>query len=192
MVNETPNTLARIALHWMVRECFKTDSGIMFISNTLPPVGLDPASLYPFVTPRPPALSGVGMKIQSESIPPSNATDESDKVDDLITIERSQEEHELLDALSPIYDQLDLKWFWWLLEVIPFKQRWLTNDGSWETSARWNLGKGRPIPRQRTGIVKVHRSVKIRMEAEFEDGKKYVPKASFETAESLGQLVWID
>lgn len=190
MVNETPNTLARIALRWMIRECFKTDSGIMFTSDTLPAVGLDPASLYPFVAKRPPALSGVGMKLQS--IPPPNAVDASDKVDNLVTIERSEEEHELLDALSPVYDQLDLKWHWWILEFIPFKQRWQANDGSWKTSSRCNLGNGRSIPRQRTGIVKVHRSVKIRMEAEFENGKKYVPKASFETAEKLGHLVWMD
>ena len=192
-MNGTPNTLARIALRWMIRECFKTDSGIMFISDTLPAVGIDPASLYPSVAPRPPALSGVGLKIQS--IPSSNAAvavDASAEVDDLIIIDRSEEEHELLDALSPIYDQLDLKWHWWILEYIPFKQRWQAKDGSWTTSARLNRGSGRSIPRQKAGIVKVHRSVKLRMEAEFEDGKKYVPKASFEIAERLGHLVWVD
>jgi hypothetical protein len=188
VTNETPHTLARIALRWMVRECFKTDSGIMFISNTLPEIGLDPASLYPFVHVRPPALSGVGSKIQSIPKSPSplgsgNGT--------LATL-KTEEDHEFLDALSPVYDQLSLAWVWWVLEVIPFKQRWQKENGSWVTSKRFNLGQGRSIPRQKTGTVKVHRSVKIRMEAEHEDGSKYVPRASFAIAEQLGHLVWVD
>ena len=46
------------------------------------------------------------------------------------------------------------------------------------------MGQPRFIPKERDGF-KVHRSVKIRMEAEWEDeskrrrGKKYIPKAAF-------------
>jgi len=54
--NETPHSLARISLRWMIRECFKTGTGIMFDAQGLKEVGLDPATLYPFVTPRPPPL----------------------------------------------------------------------------------------------------------------------------------------
>jgi len=51
----------------------------------------------------------------------------------------------------------------------------------------------RLIPRQRTNGLKVHRSVKLRMEADFEDekrrnkGKKYVPKTAFDV-----EPTWID
>ncbi len=45
-----------------------------------------------------------------------------------------------------------------------------------------NLGEGRAVPkpiRENGEKVYVHRSVKIRMEAEGLDGGKYVPKAKF-------------
>lgn len=34
----------------------------------------------------------------------------------------SEEVEDLKDALSPIYDQLTLDWWWWILEFIPAKQ----------------------------------------------------------------------
>jgi len=41
----------------MVRGCFKADTGIMFDSTALQEeLGMDPSSLYPYVTPRPPPL----------------------------------------------------------------------------------------------------------------------------------------
>ena len=48
-------------------------------------------------------------------------------------------------------------------------------------SCRCNRGKPRIIPWQTDGL-KVHRSVEMRMQAEFEDspGKKYVPAAKFD------------
>ena len=50
---------------------------------------------------------------------------------------------------------------------------------------RINAGRPREIPDQRVNGFKVHRSVKMRMEAEYEDekkpkGGKYIPKAKFE------------
>ena len=58
---------------------------------------------------------------------------------------------------------------------------------------RINAGRPRVIPNQRVNGFKVHRSVKMRMEAEFEDekkkrkGGKYIPKAKFEV-----EPTWID
>jgi hypothetical protein len=68
--NTTRNSLARIFLRWMIRECFKTNSGIMFDRAGLLGIGLDPARLEPVVVnlPRPPPLSAKFMRIQS--IPP--------------------------------------------------------------------------------------------------------------------------
>ncbi|KAF8066494.1 hypothetical protein FPV67DRAFT_1190302 [Lyophyllum atratum] len=192
--NDTPHTLARIPLRWMIRECFKAKTGILFTADGLRGIGLDPASHYPEVQPRPAPSPVSGSLIQSipgkiqlrdgyEAIPPA-ANGVSPK---------TEEEHELLDALAPIYDQLSLVWwFWWILELIPQRQRYQLADKTWEKKFVANRGEGRHVPRQRKGVVKVHRSVKMRMEAEYEGGGKYVPRASFETAEGLGHVVWVD
>jgi len=188
VINGTRNTLARLPLRWMVRECFKAKTGIMFIADTLYEIGLDPATLYPNVLPRPPRLSGTDTTIE----PVPKSTPDLLTMEDIIEVDKTEEEEELSDALSPAYDQLSLKWSWWLLEFIPFKQRWLKKDFSWTTSLRLNLGRGRCIPRQRTDVTKVHRSVQIRTESRYKNCKEYCPKASFELASSLGHLEWVD
>ncbi|KAF8190874.1 hypothetical protein BJ912DRAFT_965013 [Pholiota molesta] len=193
--NDTTRSLARIALRWMVRECFKADTGIMFSSEGLREIGIDPNSLYPLVKPRPPPLSAAGAKIQSIHDAPHQDYEEFAGIGASAALgesEKTEEEHELLDALSPVYDQLDLAWFWWLLELIPFRQKYQKGDNTWDTTFVWNLGNGRFIPKQKKHIVKVHRSVKMRMEAEHENGEKYVPKASFQTALDLGNVQWVD
>lgn len=117
----------------MIRQIFLTKSGIQFEADRLREVGLDPNSLYPDVKPRPPALpvdsvtkpevSKDQLKDDSESIQckyctpssPMSSHSEGTAVEDPVN-----EEHEdLHDALCPIYDQLELKWGWWLLEYIP-------------------------------------------------------------------------
>ncbi|KAG2009460.1 hypothetical protein CC2G_012394 [Coprinopsis cinerea AmutBmut pab1-1] len=56
-----------------------------------------------------------------------------------------------------------------------------------------NLARPRFIPKQRTNGVKVHRSVKLRMETEYEEekkrlkGKKYQPKAVLRV-----EPTWVD
>jgi len=58
---------------------------------------------------------------------------------------------------------------------------------------RPNMGSPRYIPRQGKSGLKVHRSVKMRMEAEYEDevrrqkGKRYIPKPIFKA-----EPTWID
>ncbi|PSR73063.1 hypothetical protein PHLCEN_2v11085 [Hermanssonia centrifuga] len=51
--NNTPHNLARIPLRWMIRQCFLAKTGIRFHTSLFPNVGLDPATLYPDVKPRP-------------------------------------------------------------------------------------------------------------------------------------------
>ncbi|KAG6916803.1 hypothetical protein DXG01_005268 [Tephrocybe rancida] len=188
--NGTPNTLARISLRWMIRECFKADTGIMFISESLKPVGLDPASLYPYVQQRPPPLLSSGAHIQSIPKVVPKPPQPGEAATPAAT--KTEEDHELLDAMSPIYDQLDLKWAWWVLELFPMKQRYQKGDASWNSYIGANLGRGRFIPKQKKRVIKVHRSVKQRMDAQYPDGKKYTPKASFETALALGNVEWVE
>jgi uncharacterized protein (DUF2235 family) len=208
--NETPHSLARIPLRWMIRECFKTNSGIMFYTEGLQRVGLDPKNLYPYVLPRNPALPAVGATLQDiptkaakkAMLDESHLTNYAD-YDEHGAPKLTEEEHDLLDAMSPVYDQLSIAPGWWALELLPMKQRLqkFDNDDEEEESwtawmnrnvGTWNMGSGRVIPRQKKGVVKVHRSVKTRMEAEYADKRKYVPKASFERAKQFGNLIWVD
>ncbi|KAF9565097.1 hypothetical protein CPC08DRAFT_759803 [Agrocybe pediades] len=199
--NKTRHSLARIALRWMVRECFKANTGIMFNSSALYDIGLDPTTLYPFVAPRPPPLPlNPSTKIQ---IPPAveipirrprrllskkKSLDLEAKI--RLELERrepflgSEEEEELKDSMAPKYDQLKISKWWWFLEILPLHLRYQRSDSKWVTYYGPNMGRPRFIPNQKAGL-KVHRSVKLRMDAEFEDeerrkkGKKYKPKPVF-------------
>jgi len=196
--NETEHTLASIALRWMVRETFKTNSGIMFDAEGLQSIGLDPGALYPEVLPRPPALPVGSARIRdiptpTKPIPEKLHSDADDDDEDRVLftpiIPQTEEERELKDALSPIYDQLFLAKWWWILEILPMKQRYQRGDNSWGSYFGWNLGQGRYIPKQQRNGVRVHRSVKMRMEAMHEDGKtKYAPRANLD----LTHVIWVD
>lgn len=129
----------------MIRECFKANTGIMFDTAGLKKIGLDPATLYPFVTPRPPPLPVANAMVQKtptvtvvdklatlverirlrkrEAMPISRA--------DLQVNVGTEEEEELKDALSPAYDQLKLKKVWWALEIMPLNLRYQRGDNKW-------------------------------------------------------------
>jgi hypothetical protein len=104
----------------MIRQCFLANTGIMFHKDTLPKVGLDPNTLYPHVLPRPPAIFQ-DPKMHTIPVPdPKIISDDRKAVvytDGGCFVNEAEED--LADALSPAYDQLELKRFWWLLEVIP-------------------------------------------------------------------------
>ena len=51
--NDTPNSLARIPLRWMIRQCFLVKTGIQFEAEKLRDIGLEPETLYPRVIQRP-------------------------------------------------------------------------------------------------------------------------------------------
>jgi len=170
----------------MIRETFRTNSGIIFDSLGLARVGLDPAALWPVVLPRPPITD-------LDPANPANFLQRIPKVkpsDDLafsVSLEResfaallaqSEEELDRMDALAPVYDQLALKAGWWLLELWPVRHEHQQNDTNWEIWHKPNWGTGRYIPHAKRKRVKVHRSVKMRMEAQYDDGKKYVPAAT--------------
>ncbi|KAF8883579.1 hypothetical protein BD779DRAFT_829377 [Infundibulicybe gibba] len=200
--NSTTTNLARIPLRWMIRECFKTHSGILFNTEGLRNVGLSPGDLFPKIRPRPPALpvgssciAGTplvtkkkGKKGKKGAVPTSYADGDGPSAHPIV---ESEEELDLADALSPIYDQLSLARLWWLLEYIPIEQRRqeLAPDGNfeWVSSYRFNLGRGRSIPFE-NGTPKIHRSVQTRMDAQYENGKKYTPKAWFDPE----KVIWVD
>ncbi|KAH8990234.1 hypothetical protein EDB92DRAFT_1865077 [Lactarius akahatsu] len=93
-------------------------------------------------------------------------------------------EQELKDALSPIYDQLKICKIWWLPEVIPLRHRVRgLEDLRALRGHHWSVNFGRPRkimkPNREGEKILVHRSVKLRMNAE---------KAKFDPEE----IEWVD
>ena len=145
----------------MVRECFKTNTGIMFNSAALQELGMDPSSLYPYVTPRPPPLPlspgtdrirnppakeipiRAHNHLRKKKAPPADhdAEPEPDMhtlieeatkdTKSKMTPPLSEEEEELQDALSPKYDQLKIQKAWWIIELIPLRLRYQRGDNEW-------------------------------------------------------------
>ena len=93
----------------MIRECFKTNTGIRFHAELLKRIGLDPAALHPVVLDRPPPVQPQPEVHLTSVAPPVPHT--------------TEEEHEVRDALSPLYDQLALAPYWWVLEFVPIRHR---------------------------------------------------------------------
>ncbi|KAG2141098.1 hypothetical protein DEU56DRAFT_900780 [Suillus clintonianus] len=196
--NGTRNSLARIPLRWMIRQLFKLNIGILFHRSMFPKIGMDPGTLYPFAK-RPPAifqlptvLSPPGTPnstIKALTLPPPKVV-----TDDPAMIVYSdggkfvsEELEDLADATSPMYDQLRLARVWWVLEVIPQLLHYQKDDDdSLVDEYTVNMGHGRHVQLQHKG-VKVHRSVKIRMEADNLEGGKYWPKAKLKV-----EPEWVD
>ncbi|KAG8723002.1 hypothetical protein FRC09_005137 [Ceratobasidium sp. 395] len=152
--NETPNNLARIPLRWMIRECFLNNAGILFHSAELDELGISPASLWPTVKiPTPPQRtstklsnidedSGHGHEPTGATLVDGHAAEATDATavnvplpppDDIVphgtvTLGCSEDQK---DAVCPVYDQLSLVWWWWILELLPMRQRYQRHDGSW-------------------------------------------------------------
>ncbi|EJF67348.1 hypothetical protein DICSQDRAFT_77001 [Dichomitus squalens LYAD-421 SS1] len=246
------HSLARIPLRWMVRECFRTNTGIRFHAELLKDVGLDPQNLWPHVKdpyefgpglehapqipplhpsprisldpPTPPEKSRQDVESKyvhangifahpptvSHASPPSStasstlshshAPEHARHVSISTTrtvvgssptaqqvahaepaaeldVNEAKEERE--DALCPIYDQLSLHPWWWILEVLPIKQRKQLKNNTWKKYLAINLGHGRTVPPY-TEHFYVHHSVKLRMEEQNLPGGLYKPKAKWD------------
>ncbi|KAL0570753.1 hypothetical protein V5O48_011207 [Marasmius crinis-equi] len=159
--NSTRNNLARIPLRWMIRQCFLLNTGILFHGGIL----------------KRPATA-------------SSAVTENSRLafwtDDFV----NEEQEDLRDVLSPINDMLEKKPAWWILELVPQRLRYQKDeDYSWVQRIIWgNMGRPRHIPHKHG--VKVHRTVKMRMEAEveaLETKRKYVPKPKWQF-----DPIWVD
>jgi hypothetical protein len=177
----------------MIRQIFSTKTGIMFSAQGLRRIGLDldPNTFCPILNRPPPLKCPENVFIQT--IPPSKPlTDEEQEAQikkaAVAEANLSEQEVELRDALSPIYDQLTLSPGWWILELLPLRHKYQNEDNSWTSWLSWNMGQGRHIPRQSKSGVKVHRSVKTRLEAGYANGEKYYPKANLR----LDNVTWVD
>ena len=134
--NGKRHSLARIPLRWMIRECFKVKTGIIFDAHMLKhQVGLDIDSDTALEAPQPvPSPTDYWTKakpdncflrrILSSSLrwvqgklpqtgPPKSIFDHGEFVF------KGGPKEELNDALSPIYDQLEKHTYWKVMEWIP-------------------------------------------------------------------------
>ena len=202
----------------MIRQCFLAKTGIQFHRDSFKDIGLDVNTIFPVVLDRPPALKPSASDV-ADFKPTSHAAEPTDGTltDDVpasptaASTFKTEEDEELADALSPIYDELKLAKGWWTLEILPLrysKQR--RSDASWEsywayvmtspctfaihtgdTPHRMNMGRAREIPKplhDKGEKVLVHRSVKIKIEAEGQKGGNYVPRAKFDHLD----FEWVD
>ncbi|OCH95705.1 hypothetical protein OBBRIDRAFT_787909 [Obba rivulosa] len=193
--NDSEHNLARIPLRWMIREIFKADVGIRFHADLLKTVGLEPKSLYPYVQTRPPAItelpSHIKEALQKEADEKAVAEKLGKRKRGMSTatvaigtqpkVQLTEEEEDFVDAHCPIYDELQLARWWWILELLPLTHRRQDSKGKWKESTYANLGRGRivPDPEDKDAKFYVHRSVKTRLDAQDLQGGQYKWKARF-------------
>ena len=135
--NGKRHSLARIPLRWMIRECFKVKTGIIFDAHMLKhQVGLDINSdtVFDSLQPLPP-LADHSTKAEPDNpvslrqilgSPFRRIQDKLSQTGPLKSIFDHGEfvfkggpKEELNDALSPIYDQLEKHTYWKVMEWIP-------------------------------------------------------------------------
>ncbi|TCD70154.1 hypothetical protein EIP91_004624 [Steccherinum ochraceum] len=113
----------------------------------------------PFASPKPPAQK-LSLEVPSTDNAPGD--DGASQTSNALTE---------VDAVQPIHDELQLKWAWWLLEIIPMKYSYQDGKGRWHTKFGVHLGEGRRIP---DIMPKFHKSVQDRIgDADL----KYAPRA---------------
>ncbi|KAI1791607.1 hypothetical protein LXA43DRAFT_1094487 [Ganoderma leucocontextum] len=154
---DTSHSLGHISLRWMVRECFRANTGIQFHAEELRNIGLDPASLYPIVEDRPRSLRPHYHHFNSIAPRAPMA---------------SEEEHDVRDALSLVHDQSTVfALLWWILGFLPIWRRIpLGSPSDWNEqpkTVRMNLPRGLVIPNDHSGRrFYVHPTVHTRTQAE--------------------------
>jgi hypothetical protein len=200
----------------MIRECFRCNTGIQFYRDSLKDIGLDPDTfLDPRPPPLVPNAARVSQVEAAAHAPePTDGTlvEYVQASPTAASSFKSEEDEELADALSKKYDQLELSKPWWILELLPMRHHEqnrrdyslnndlryvfvpntiLTHSNGYDPPCRLNLGRGRRVPApvtEKGEKVLVHRSVKIRMEAEGLPEGKYEPKAKFQDLDHE----WVD
>jgi hypothetical protein len=209
----------------MVRECFLANTGIQFYRESFKGIGLDPATLYPFVTPRSEPLKPFSSTVaelrasaHKAEATEATLTDEAQGSPIAASTFESEEDEELADAISPIYDQLKSSPGWWIVEILPLRHHvqdrkylsskpkpywsyvffsqgafvfplYVTHLGVIVPRINWSRPRRVPEPiSERKEKILVHRSVKTRMEAEGLEGGKYTPRAKFEHLD----FEWVD
>ncbi|EKM49551.1 uncharacterized protein PHACADRAFT_265089 [Phanerochaete carnosa HHB-10118-sp] len=179
--NDTPHALSDISLRWMVRQVVQAQCGIAFDSDALRRAGILDAALVPtgFTSPPPPATTPPTLAVKTDALPPNGGRPGDQQPLEAFGYGRASGEStassgsgksravatdavpEDADATAPLFDQLRLCRFWWLLELMPTNYCYQDGDGKWHDKWSIHRGRGRHIPDKNP---KVHESVKHRME----------------------------
>jgi hypothetical protein len=99
----------------MIRECFRANTGILFYSESLKSVGLNPDTLLDLHPPASAPSFSQGAQVGAQA----HAHESSDRT----LVDLTEESEELEDVRTPIHDQLKIAKAWWILEVIPMRIR---------------------------------------------------------------------
>lgn len=124
----------------MVRECFRTNTGIRFHTERFKDIGLDLDTLHlhanddspglvhsPQVTPQSPSPH------TWTSTPHSlNGSTNTGAPGSQVDVHVDEEDEETKDALCPIHDPLVHRPWWWLLEFLPIEQQKQLPDNKWK------------------------------------------------------------
>ncbi|KAJ6551625.1 hypothetical protein B0H19DRAFT_1073287 [Mycena capillaripes] len=182
VLNGTRPNLAHIPLRWMIRECFKARTGMIFSAAELAKLGIEPSHLYPNVRQRP----DVDAFVQGPRFIRAIEAPGWGPWAELPAVLGHEEGLDALDAFAPMYDQLVLKSLTWQAMESWSLEKTLYNavTKTWETVLHKNQGAGRTIPPAESthgGKIRVHRTVRMRMKGKYENGddkgKQYIPKA---------------
>ena len=129
IANGTRHSLARIPLRWMLRQCFILRTGIH--KSMFKGVDMDPDTLYPHVLHRPPHVPYSPDCLAYKYDLPLNFAKNYKETVKIKEPFINEEEEDLLDSLTPMYDQLKMAKGWWLLELLPYKQQYQKPDNTW-------------------------------------------------------------
>ncbi|KAJ6488896.1 hypothetical protein C8R45DRAFT_1097243 [Mycena sanguinolenta] len=212
VLNGTRPNLAHISLRWMIRECFKARTGMIFSTTELAKLGIEPSHLYPDIRLRPDVdvVTSGSQTIRAIEAPgwwAKSSTAEMDQDSELGFPNMSEEALDARDALAPMYDQLVLKsWTWRAMESLLTKKS-VYNAATDTFKSVWHRHNsiGRSIPPAESthgGKIRVHRTVQMRMQGTYKNGpdkgKQYIPKArmgwggEFEDKMAFEELVEAD
>ena len=120
----------------MIRQCFLTNTGIQFHRDSFKEIGLDVNTIFPVVLTRPHALKASACDV-TDAKRITHAAEPTDSTQISLTAVstiKTEEEEELADALSKIYDELKRSKAWWILEIFPLRySKQDRGNASWET-----------------------------------------------------------
>ena len=121
----------------MIRECFRANTGIQFHRESLKNIGLDPDT---FLEPRPPAIAPTPAPVAQVEVAAHAPEPTDGTVVDYVqaspsaAASKSEKDEDRADALSPIHDQLKLSKPWWILEILPMREK---NPDDYLSTSKW-------------------------------------------------------
>lgn len=183
--NEERHMLSRIALRWMIRQCFECNTGIIFNTYALAEIGLDLPTLWPVyqqhtqpvVGPSPKMIdwyksgkiaplrrrsTALGVDNEATETPKRLSGSQGQTWQDMFGPELLPEHAEdHFDAMAPMLNMLEERKAWWILEVCPVKIRVL--KGPNERCRKSDEGNWKKAIRMNLGRTRAVREVEPKM-----------------------------